>query len=337
MLYILEMIGKGIGIGLLCILILLVSVLLALLFVPFRYRLQGKKEETGRPEGMVRVSWLFSLLSCFAVWEGKLHYGVKICGISIFDNLKKGRRKKAQKKQSIKKEKKTGRTSEKRGGGEPALPEQKEEIRRETAPALSEKEREEPEAVPQPVQTGKETGQEEDGQKQSGRGIWDKLHKIWEKVLSFFRKLDSLIEKLLAFPGKICEKVQAWKEKADWYLGFFQKAEFQRAAALLKKQLLFLWRSIRPRRVWADIRFGFADPSRTGQVLAWAGMMYPFFGKTVTIRPDFEEAVCSGKAVIKGRVILFDLLRAALILYFNKDIRKLIRIWKKEETVHDRQ
>ncbi len=336
MLYILEMIGKGIGIGLLCILILLVTVLLALLFVPIRYRLQGKKEETGTPEGMVRVSWLFSLLCCFAVWEGKLHYGVKICGVAIFDNLNKGRRKKTQKKQTRKREKKAGRKRkpEETYKDEPVLPEQKWEVRNETTQSRPEKE---PEETARPVQTGQKA-QEGKGRKRTEKAsIWDKLYHIWEKVLSFFRKLGSLMEKLLEFPGKLCKKTEDWQEKAEWYLNFFQQEKFRRAFALVKKQLLFLWRSIRPKMIRADIRLGFADPSVTGQVLAWTGMMYPFFGKTVTIRPDFEETVCSGKAVIKGRIILFALLRAALILYFNKDIRQLIHIWKKEDAVHDRQ
>ena len=49
------------------------------------------------------------------------------------------------------------------------------------------------------------------------------------------------------------------------------------------------------------------------------------------IRPDFEETVWEGELSVKGRIRIFFLLRVLWILYFDKDIKRLIHMWKKEE------
>ena len=174
-------------------------------------------------------------------------------------------------------------------------------------------------------------------QKKKKLSISQKARAVWQKICSFFRSLERFLQKLADLPENISEKVNALKEKAEGYIAFLQRDDFQRARSLCKKQLFSLWKSVRPKKIRADIHFGFADPSVTGQVLAFVGMIYPLLGKHVLIRPDFEQVVCSGTIVIKGRIILFSLLRVICILYFNKDIKRLIRVWKKEEALHGRQ
>ena len=113
MLHILGMILKGIGITLLCILLLLLFLLLAILFVPVRYRIAADKPEEGNARAKVKAGWLFSIVTVFAEWEGKLHYGVKIFGFSVYDNLKKSVAKK-EKTKTIKKKKKKKPKKEKK-------------------------------------------------------------------------------------------------------------------------------------------------------------------------------------------------------------------------------
>lgn len=158
-------------------------------------------------------------------------------------------------------------------------------------------------------------------QKKKKLSISQKARAVWQKICSFFRSLERFLQKLADLPKNISEKVNALKEKAEGYIAFLQRDDFQRALSLCKKQLFSLWKSVRPKKIRADIHFGFADPSVTGQVLAFVGMIYPLLGKHVLIRPDFEQVVCSGTIVIKGRIILFSLLRVICILYFNKDIK----------------
>lgn len=352
MLYILGMIGKGLGILLLCILILAAALLLAVLFVPVRYKLAGNRNEACAPEGKIRVYWLFSAVSCFAVWKDGMHYGFKLFGIPVYDNLKQEQKKKKreQKKDRGQKRKKSRKKTEEGEAVKETAPVRKErepsfnsEQDRTAGPAqaVGDTVRCEETADSGPKETQALPAAEESGKTQETatkkNGIQQKARDIWRKICSFFRSLEHFLQKLADFPKTVSEKAGAFKETVDGYVAFLQRDDFRRALVLCKKQLFSLWKSVRPKKIRADIHFGFADPSVTGQVLAFVGMIYPLLGKHVLIRPDFEQVVCSGNIVIKGRIILFSLLKVLCILYFNKDIKELIRVWKKEEALHGRQ
>ena len=84
MLHILGMFGKGIGITLL----LIIALLLAALFVPIRYRVRAWKDEGESATGKGNLFWLFHIVNVFAIWEDGLHYGLRIFGILVYDNLR---------------------------------------------------------------------------------------------------------------------------------------------------------------------------------------------------------------------------------------------------------
>lgn len=346
MLHILGMVGKGIGITLLCILVVLVVLLLCVLFVPIRYRVAGVKEETGKPQAAVRVSWLFHVLSAFATWEGSLHYGLKFCGICIYDNLRRVRKEERhedRKKSGKNKKRNLKKCPEEKAGDEEKQPETIQEthsqIRQVTPPQ---------ESIPPPVETTsvqkevrpeqEKYGQEEKTQQiNSKTSLSGKWHTLCRKIRQFFSMLLNLLQRLLEIPHQIHEKIDRLREKLEKFIAFLQCEELKRAFTLCKQQLLSVLKSVRPRTVKADICFGFEDPSVTGQILAAAGMFYPILGKNIILRPDFETTVCSGRITVKGRITIFVLLRTAWILYFDKDIKRLIRIWKKEEALDGRQ
>ena len=48
------------------------------------------------------------------------------------------------------------------------------------------------------------------------------------------------------------------------------------------------------------------------------------------IEPDFEEQIVEGETYIKGRIFVIVLLVAAWKLYFDKDLRKMLKSLKKE-------
>lgn len=330
MLHILGMIGKGIGITLLCILILVIVLLFAVLFVPIRYRAAGKKAKEGLPEGSVRISWLFHAVHCFAIWEGKLHYGLKLFGILVYDNWKK-----KEKKEKERKNKKRKRQKKKSGNAEqdPVLGET-------TAVSQRESAEQKPESFRQ-KQERQENSKEQEEDIACRPGLWtrlaEKLQALLQKIKCFFRMLGNLFRKIAELPRTVYEKTEHWKQTVSYYIALVQRDEWKHAFALCSKQILGILRSIRPRTVRADVWFGFEDPSVTGQILAIAGMVYPILGKNMILRPDFEEKVFCGELLVKGRVTVFVLLKALWILYFDKDIKRLIRIWKKEETLHGRQ
>lgn len=322
MLELLGMIGKGIGITLLCILILLIAALLSVLFVPLRYRLTGRKETEGKPEGDVRIHWLFHIVTCFARWRGTLHYGLKICGIPVYDNLQKAEKEKQEKRRK-KKQKKQNRDMT------AAVPDsQQPHTDVDTAAHMEKVDSADAERPAEKEAAGKmPVGKKPRTDKRKNR----KCSGILKKIRAFFQKLADMLRKIRELPERLAEKAAHCRETAEYYIAFLQREDLKRAFGLCRRELYYLWRKFRPRKVKADIHFGFADPATTGQMMAFTGMMYPFLGKDIVIRPDFEEQVFCADAVIKGKITIFCLVKALAILYFNKDIKRLIRIWKKEE------
>ncbi len=72
------------------------------------------------------------------------------------------------------------------------------------------------------------------------------------------------------------------------------------------------------------------DPAATGEILAVWGMLYPVIGGYVDVAGDFERKRLEGHLLLKGKIRFFTFLRVAVKIYFNKDIRKLYKLLKKE-------
>lgn len=324
LLHILGLIGKGIGITLLGIVLVLLVCVLVLLFVPIRYYVSGTLEQN-TASGKAGLHWLFHAVSAAVVWEAKAHCIVRLFGIPVYDNfrIKKQRTKKQRtkkqptKKQSSTKQQKKCSTIERKQ----SKTEQTEVRLCQEPPVkhLPEQKTEEP-LIKQP----------DAAEKRKTAGL-----KRWKVLL---QKLLCLLKKICCFPQKILEKLKKIRQKAEhaeetirFYREFIKRKDFQCAWALCKKQLFGIWKNIRPKKLKAEMQIGFEDPAVTGQLLAYAGMLYPILGKDIKIRPDFEKTIMEGTLYIKGRITLFVLLKAFLILYFDKNIRRLVRIWKKEE------
>ena len=48
------------------------------------------------------------------------------------------------------------------------------------------------------------------------------------------------------------------------------------------------------------------------------------------VTPDFERKVIAGEIQVKGKAAVFHLLKAAWIIYFNKDLRHILKMFKRE-------
>lgn len=81
--HIVWMILKIIGILLLVIIGIVLALLLAVFFVPVRYRIQVDKEAEGAAKVRASVGWLLRILYVSARYDEKLHYCVRIFGIPI--------------------------------------------------------------------------------------------------------------------------------------------------------------------------------------------------------------------------------------------------------------
>ena len=341
MLHILEMIGKGIGITLLCILILVVVLLLSVLFLPVRYVISGeKKPEENLPVAEAKLSWLFHILSASAQFKETLRYRVRLFGIPVYDSAREPKKKKGPKKKTVKKQKATRKTVQTHKTVEEPRLVGKWENPREDAEAsgLADDGKREPNPTenegnvpPEPMKqdhAGQEMSDQQIAQERESR---NPFRKLWRKIKEFWAFLKRLWQKIIVFPKNLADKIRHFRDRITYYKEFLQREDLKRVITLCKGLLQDLWKDIRPRVVRARIHAGFDDPSVTGQLLAIHGMLYPFIGRNVYIEPDWETPVLEGTLLIRGHITIFVLLRILWKLYFDKDLKSVRLAWKKEE------
>lgn len=343
MLHMLAMIGKGLGIVLLCLVLLVLLFLLAALFVPIRYRLFG--EMNNGLKARARVSWLFHAVTVIVLYEKGMNLRLKIFGIPVYD--KKRQEKKRIRKEKRAAEKEKARRKKKRQGAakrEVLAERPPDRIRgREQASVRQAEEAKSGTSGKEMAEgarigaSGDETAREAAGAEpkapvdKEGRRKKGFRSSLWKRICNFFLRLWEKIKNIRYRLQAFCDKIRGIRENIEYYRALWESAECRQAFSRCKKQLYWVYKNIRPKVIKAHILIGFEDPSTTGQILAVHGMLYPFLGNQVWLEPDFERQVLEGKALIKGRVTLFVLAKAALILYFDKNIRRVYQLLKKEE------
>ncbi len=105
----------------------------------------------------------------------------------------------------------------------------------------------------------------------------------------------------------------------------------KQAVLLCKKELLHLLKMIFPRKIIGEIQLGMKDPSQTGELYGLYSACYPIHKGKISMIPNFEKEIFLYKIYISGRIRLLTILMIGLKIYFNKDIQRLIQIFKKEE------
>ncbi len=130
------------------------------------------------------------------------------------------------------------------------------------------------------------------------------------------------IDKIKCTIRKIYAKIkEIWKIKEK--IRELLSDETHRASLkIAKKELFYLLKHYRPRRMKGYVRYGLEDPYHTGLVLAALSWIYPFFGKELEIIPEFEQQVLEGKLSIKGYIRGVHITRTAIHILFNKNTKQ---------------
>ena len=84
---------KTVGIMLLIILCLFLIALALLLFVPVRYRVEGRLPEEGKPQAYIRFIWLLQLISFRVEYADGLKMTLRAAGIRVRPEQWKRRKK----------------------------------------------------------------------------------------------------------------------------------------------------------------------------------------------------------------------------------------------------
>lgn len=324
MLHVILQILAIIGIVLLCILGLLILLVFLILFVPIRYRAEGSKSgEDIRLK--VRVSYLLRLITVRYEYPKPGSVIARLFGIKVFDTAKKpkedgGRKNKKKKKKKYAndshdetvQETETAlvKTEEAAGTGTTATEETKAEKVQTDEAAMTENTAAEKE----------EESHEAEGTEKEKLSFRDKIKKIIYTIQKFCDKIKH-----------IKDTIKEIAENISYYKKVITQTENKKLYGRAKNRIFKVLKSIRPRVLKASLHVGTGSPDTTGYLCALYGMLLPVLGNNVILDADFEEAVWEGEFFLKGRITVFTLLRHAVGLLLDKQLRVFVKQLKREE------
>jgi len=108
-------------------------------------------------------------------------------------------------------------------------------------------------------------------------------------------------------------------------------AEFKKSFKLCKKKLVRIFRILKPKVIKGNAFFSSVDPENTAKVFGIYVLLRPLLGKRFSFSVDNDENKFYGHVVIKGHFCVFSLLIIGVMVFFNKNIRKLLKMLKKEK------
>ena len=296
---VLLLILKILGIVLLVFLGILLALLLIVLFVPVRYQGSGYREE-GDPVPMhvqLKVTWLLHLVRVSFIYPEEAFLKVKVLFFQILP-AKEKKKKASNKKEADGKKPKTD----------------KKEVGSDVRDTASD----------QKISDEGNTAVEDGGDDR-------------RTLLDFVRKLFSAIRNIKYTIRKIYDKINHIIHNIRYYIKILQTESFKRAFVLCREQLLRLMKIVLPRKVSGTFTIGMEDPAATGQILSIYGILYPLIGDSITVIPDFEKPVMEGSFRFKGKITAFTLIRIAAKIYFDKDLKRVICLFKKEAVQNGRK
>lgn len=319
---------KIIGISLLAILAVLLVLILLVLFVPLRYRIKAVKGvEKEDIDVDIRVTWLLHFVNVLVKYTDKLFYRLRITIFTIASSNKKEKSNGGRNKKRFRKSKssKTDENENESSENETSLVEDnsgenitytKEGFENDGEPYITD----EPSSEPDDINMIDESYEEDE----PGLSFVEKLTSFINKILDIVLNINKKFQKTI-------EKIQDIFDNIDYYINALQDEKNKKAFALCINELKNILKNIKPKVFKGDVHLGFDDPYTNGQVAAIFGIIYPFMLRDFKINVDFENVVMEGNVFIKGRVTVFVLIKAAWKLYFNKDVKRMVKIFKNEE------
>ncbi len=315
------MILKIIGIVLLVLLGAVLILLLAVLFVPIRYRVDASlHDETVREKFDTKallenltagasISWLFHLVN------GRIEYPkdpeftlrilcFKVFRTHIFD--------KTEEAENTEKEKEY---SQKNAG---AIPDKKQNDKTEPAEEVPLHKESKNTTKAENAADDIAAQTEAEGQQKQGRlaGLTEKVRPMAQKAA----------DKTKA----ICKKAQDAGKNISYYLNILDSDLFAAALNKVSRQTKRILRQLLPRQWTLAGEVGTGDPGTDGKLLEIQGILYPWTGGHLYVQPNFDGCMVYLDLHAKGKITVFVLLLAAVSCFFDKKIRRVIRLFRKE-------
>ena len=300
---------KIIGILLLSIISLLLIIIALILFVPIRYRIIANKFEDSDFYAEIKLTWLLHFINILIKYTDDLYYRVRVILIPIkkSDNLKKHKNNSKKTKldpndtKSIDEGENISDESANEDISDNEISKDKEEI----------------------VSTSDLDENDDDNIKfDENKGI---IYKIRFVLTKFFEFLFNIKEKLNEAYNTVVNIVK----DIDYYINALKDERNKKVISLCLSQASSIINNIKPKVFNGNLTIGIDDPYTMGQILSIYGILFPIIHDKITINPVYDKEVIEGDLYIKGRISVFVLIRAAIKIYFNRDYKRMIKIFKK--------
>lgn len=275
---------------------LVLFIVLIVLFAPINYKVLADCHDTAIVKAKLRYLFV-SISVCFDQKDKKLENTIRVAGIRI--GRGKGH--------------KTKRTSEKtveENENNNSSDEGKKEIIDKT------------EAEENNIQKTVEKKQEENQQEiqeEIQQGIQQDKNLTENTILEEQTKKESKKKNKISKKNKKREesnssgdKLEEVKKKLNALKQFWQLDCTVKTRSYLKRYLFKTIKHIGPRKIKGNVRYGFDDPSQTGEVTGYLSMMPFVYQKDFSLEPDFYNKIIEGNVEMRGRIVLGYILRIAV-------------------------
>ena len=329
---------KTAGVILLVILGLILFLAALLLFVPVRYRAEGRLAEETGIGAYIRFSWLLSLITVRIEYADGLETAVRAAGIRL--RLKRRRRRAARPDGARPEKEQSGQRGQAEASsgsgyiGRAEASSGSDRIGRAEASSGSGVSGQ-PEASSgsgRIGQAGASSGSGRIGQAEdSGGGSRGRLAACRERLRSLADGCVRMLQDIRLLQKRLLDNAERIRENAVYYRDLLTEEKSRRTVSMIWLHLKKLLSHTKPKELSVNLTVGAEDPAVTGRVLAVNGMLYPWLGEAVSIRPDFEKACLYGDFYVKGRIRACTALYHILRVILDKRTWTLIRRLKKEE------
>ena len=308
---------KVIGIILASILGLIILILLLVLFVPIRYK--GAFARTGIDDdppidARAQVSWLLHIVHISVKYPSEPIGKVRIFGIPIMQIPPKKKKEKPDKEKKTKKDSINDNDVNDNNINDNNINDNNEFV----------------------TDDSDEISIENDTDVSS-----EDKETIFSRIANLCRKIKYTIknayDKIISIFTGVHDKTNKIKKDIHYYHTILTSDLFDRTLEKTKKKIAKLLKEILPRKLEISMEVGFDDPYTTGELLAITGILYPLIGDYVHIVGNFEESIIRGAGRFKGKIYGFSFVKIGLYYLFDRDLKRLIRLLKKEEKKHGRK
>lgn len=295
---------KIIGIVLLVVVGIVLLILCLLLFVPIRYRVHASFY--GKPRVSAHVTYLLRLLHVNFELDGKeSELKIKLFGHNISDGKKTDDKK----------------TADSPGQNDSTVKEEHDAVK--AGEAVKSCEVNTPTKSKKTIEAEASSGHKE--RKESGISHAGKSRKADKSNNS--GKPESLHDK------KSDKKTEVSGSDSDGIIDKVKSIvslikENRGVIDFVMRQLKLLFKHIMPGSHTISIKLGLDDPALLGEIVGGIAVFRAMTGIVINITPVWDDKIFEAELDFKGRIILGRVLYIAARVYFNKEVKKIIKTIK---------